>query len=293
MAEIEQELGGGFKINGGLDYSWDKAWDDKIYHPRAALSYETEKWTAAIRWSHKEYIEDQKDSLYKYRGHLTREPEFSVSSPWLKDPASNSSWFRLNAVWGMYRESTVDFSGETISRWGADVQSYLELPLGKRADIFWNIRYGAWFYDHDSLSSDGKQEALSGILGVRFSLGAVEMATGYERRYVWGSSPMFWDAWEKAEKVHQKIRFPVGREVFLSVRGSYDLEGSLADEVTYSLQWINDCMKWELLYHDDRTSGSDDRMSLNMTIFAFPNTPASFGEYRDEDPFARPGGLPK
>ncbi|GHV44150.1 organic solvent tolerance protein OstA [Synergistales bacterium] len=292
MAEIEQQLGGGFKIKGGIDYSWDEAWDDKIYHPYAALSYEVKKWTATVRWSHKEYIEDQKDSLYKYQGHLTREPEVSVSSPWLRDPAINSSWFRLNAVWGMYREKTVSYSSETISRWGAEVQSYLELPVGKLANVFWNVRYGAWFYDRDSLSSDGSQEALGGILGVRYSFGALEMATGYERRYVWGSSPMFWDAWEKAEKIHQKIRFPVGREVFLSMRGSYDLEESLFDEVTYSLQWINDCMKWELFYYNDRTSGSNNRMSLSVAILALPNTPASFGEYKREDPFLRPSDLP-
>ncbi|GHV35568.1 hypothetical protein FACS1894187_08570 [Synergistales bacterium] len=293
MAEVEQQIGGGFSVRAGVDYSWDRAWDDKLYHPRAALSYETNEWTAALRWSRKEYIEDQKNSLYEYRGHLTREPEFSVASPWLKDPALNSSWFRLNAVWGMYREDTVDFSSDTISRWGADVQSYLELPIGKSADVFWNIRYGAWFYDHGSLSMDDRQEVLDGILGIRYSFGAVEMATGYERRHVWGSSPMFWDAWEKAEKIHQKIRFPVGREVFVSARGSYDLDDSLFDKITYSLQWINDCMKWELLYHDDRTSGSDDKMSLSVSILTFPNTQASFGEYKDKDPFMRPSDLPK
>ena len=293
MAEVRQELGGGFEIRGGIDYSWDEAWDDKLYHPYAALSYERNKWTATVRWSHKEYIEDQKDSLYKYQGHLTREPELSVSSPWIKDPAGSSSWFKLNAVWGMYRESTVNFSGETISRWGADVQSYFESPIGKRADVFWNIHYWTWFYDNDSPSSERRQEVLHGILGVRYGFGAIEMATGYERRYVWGSSPLYWDAWEEAEKIHQKIRFPLSREIFLSARGSYDLEESLVNEVTYSLQWINDCMKWELLFRDDRTSGSDDKISLNVAILAFPNTPASFGEYKDNDPFARPDGLPK
>jgi LPS-assembly protein len=288
-AEAEQSLGGGFSVGIGVQHSWDKAWREKIYRPQASLLYENKGWQAAVRWSRDEYIEDQKDSLYEYKGRLDREPEFTVLTPWMKEPALGLSQFRLGAVWGSYRESTPDFAGDTVTRYGATLQSYVEVPLGKTAEFFWSSRYGAWFYDKD----DSDQEIAEGLLGLRYNLGFLEMASGYEHRRVWGESPMMWDSFRDAERLHQKIRFPLGKELFAVLRGSYDLNESMVDEVNYALQWITDCMKWELLYHDERTSDAEDRISLSMSLLAFPNTPASFGEYKDVDPFQRPQDLPK
>jgi LPS-assembly protein len=289
MTEIEQSLGGGFSLEAGVEYSWDDAWDEKIYRPRAALLYENNGWRTALRWTRDEYIEDRKNSLYEYKGRLNRNPEFSVLSPWMKEPVFGVSQLRVNAVIGSYRESTFDFFSDTIARYGVTLQSYTEVPLGNRAEIFLNSRYGAWFYDKD----DSDQEAVEGMAGLRYSLGALELASGYERRRVWGESPMLWDGFRDTERLHQKIRFPLGRELFVSVRGSYDLNESMVDEVHYSLQWINDCMKWELFYHDERAFDAEDKISLTVSILAFPNTPASFGEYRDADPFDRPQDLPR
>ena len=288
MAEIEQSIGNGFTIGGGVEYSWDRAWDEKIYHPYASLSYRRDGWHAAIRWSQDEYIEDQKDSLYEYRGRLDRKPEFTVTTPWWKDPSLQFSWLRAGLSWGNYQERTPDVTNDTITRYGAQLQSYVEVPFGKNAEFFWNVGYKAWFYD----KNDADQEIVEGMWGFRYKLGFLELASGYERRYVWGESPMLWDSYREAEKVHQKIRFPLGRELFVMVRGSYDLNESMVDEVNYALQWINDCMKWELLYRDDRTSGSEDKINLSVSILAYPDTPASFGEYKDTDPFDRPDDLP-
>jgi LPS-assembly protein len=290
MAEVDQQIYDALGIRGGVSYSWDEEWDEKIYHPHVALYYEKGGWQAALRMAWNEYIEDRKDSLYKYKGRLDRKPEFSLLTPWWRDPAL-PAWFRLEASWGSYREKTLHYTGGTVSRWGASAQSYGETPVGAALpgfDFFWNVSYGAWFYD----GNEENQEVLEGFLGLRGHVGALELGLGYERRRVWGDSPMLWDSRREAEKIHQKIRFPLGREFFAAVRGSYDLEESFVDDVHYAIQWVSDCMKWELAYHDDRTSASDDRVSLSVSILAFPNTPASFGEQRDKDPFLRPEDLP-
>lgn len=287
MAEINQSLGAGFAVKAGLEYSWDEPWDEKIYRPYAALSYEHKGWEAVLNWTQNEYIEDQKDSLYKYKGRLDRKPEFIVTSPWLKDRALQISWFRFGLNWGSYREETPMFKNNTIMRYGAQVQSYVEIPLSGVVEVFSNNRYGAWFYDENNAD----QQAIESFWGLRYKLGVVELGSGYERRYVWGQSPMFWDSYRGAEKIHQKIRFPLGKELYAAVRGSYDLNESMVDEVNYGLQWINDCMRWELQYRDDRTSGGENKVNLNVSLLAFPNTPASFGQYKDTDPFERPEGL--
>jgi LPS-assembly protein len=292
MAEVDQNISGALGVRGGVTYSWDEEWDDKIYHPYVSLYYEKGGWQAALRWAWREYIEDRKDSLYKYRGRLDRKPELTLLTPWRQDPAL-PAWFRFGAVWGSYRERTKKplYTGRTVERYGAEVQSYGEMPFGGTLpgfDFFWNASYSAWLYD----VTDENQSILNGFLGLRGRLGSLELGIGYERRFVWGNSPMLWDSYREAEKIHQKLRFPLGREFFAAVRGSYDLEDSFVDDVHYALQWISDCMKWELSYRDDRTSASDDRIGLSVSILAFPNTPASFGEYRGKDPFLRPEDLP-
>ena len=66
------------------------------------------------------------------------------------------------------------------------------------------------------------------------------------------------------------------------------MEISAVDEVNYSLQWVTDCLMWELRYRDDRTSGSNSNIGLSVSVLAYPNTQASFGERRDHDPFEPP-----
>jgi LPS-assembly protein len=288
MAEVEQSMGGGFGVLGGVGYSWDRAWAGKMYHPYGSLFYDRSGWRFSLNWTRNEYVEDQKDSLYEYRGRLDRRPEFEARSPWFRDPALKNSWLSFGALGGDYRERTPDFTNETVARYGAQARSYLEVPMGGGAEFFWDLSGEAWFYDRDGMD----QRVAEGFWGVRYRLGALALGSGYQRRYVWGESPMLWDSRREAERVHQKVRFPIGRELFLQVRGSYDLRDSLVDEVSYALQWVTDCMKWELLYRNDRTSGGEDRVSLGVFILAFPETPASFGQYENTDPFDRPGGLP-
>lgn len=290
MSGVEQSLGGGFWFRGGIEYSWDESWNQKSYRFHSGLWYEDKGWTAGLRWTWNEFITDQKDSLHKYKGRLSRRPEFTLSSPWFKDPAlMDSSWVRFSLAWGQYKEETVDFSNDPVGRYGVKLQSYFEMPLFSSTSVvaFSNTQGTLWFYDKNGMD----QQVLESLWGVRYGWGWLELASAYERRSVWGESPMLWDSYREIQRLHQKVRFPLGREVFLAVRGSYDLNESMIDEVNYALQWISDCMKWELTYRNDRTSGGEDRINLNVVLLAFPNTPASFGQYADDDPFERPQNL--
>lgn len=286
MAEAEQELGGGFSVRGGVAYSWDELWDETIWHPYASLIFERGGWRAALNWTKSEYVQEQKDSQYKYEGRLDRRPEVTVQSPWFR--LYPGSWIAFSASWGSYREETIGYRSDTISRYGAGFRSYYEKSLGAGVDFFSKSQGETWFYDKD----DADQQMLWSLTGLRYRLGVLELATAYERRYAWGEGAMLWDRYRERERVLQKLRFPMGREIFGLVRGSYDLEQSEVDEVFYALQWLTDCMKWELHYVDDRTSGGEDRVGLTLSILAFPDTPASFGQEIDENPFDRPRDLP-
>ena len=156
-------------------------------------------------------------------------------------------------------------------------------------EFFSDATGSLWFYDRD----DADQQMLWSFTGLRYRVGAVELGTAYERRYTWGEGAMLWDQYRERERVHQKLRLPLGKEIYAAFRGSYDLDESMVDEVIYSLQWVVDCMTWDLHFKDDRTSGNDNRVGLSMFIHAFPNTPASFGQNVEADPFARPQDLPK
>jgi LPS-assembly protein len=298
-AELEQGLGGGFGVMLGSSYAWHSAWSEKIHTVRGSLYYDRYGWRVFANWIDREYIGDQKDAFYKYEGYVTRHGELSVLTPWFRDKAFDLGWFRLGASWGRYSEEfpPAEQTDGTVMRYGPEARSYVEVPLSSsfpRAsapNLFWNIRYNAWFYDD---ADDMNQEVLRGFMGIRWRLGAFELGSGYERRFAWGSSPMEWDQYYgyDAEKVRQKVRFPLGKEVFLAAQGSYDFNGELVDQAYYALQWITDCMKWELSYLDDRTSGDDDYFTLHVSLNALPRTPSSFGQYRFEDPFERPWDLP-
>ena len=104
---------------------------------------------------------------------------------------------------------------------------------------------------------------------------------------------MYWDEYGDRERFHQRVRAPLGREVYAAVRGSYDLRERMIDEVVYSLQWDTDCMLWDLHYKSDRTSGGDSSIGLTLTVKAFPDRRVSFGKREETDPFDRPRVVPK
>ena len=290
MIKVEQEINDHFSVIAGIEHSWDEVWRERIWRPYASLIYQNAGWSARVNWSKNEYIEDQKDSLVKFKGRLDRRPEFIITSPYFK--SSNYSWFMLYASYGTYKEMIYGLpDGDSTIRYGIGFRNYFEMPLGrdKSVELFSESRGVAWFYDHN----DADHEMLRSFTGIRYKLGAFELGTGYERQYVWGRSPMRWDQYRERERLHQKIRFPLGREVYTSFRGSYDLDEHMIDEMIYSLQWVTDCMTWDLQYKNDRTVDGDDKIGLSISITAFPHSEASFGQHIERDPFERPKEVPK
>ena len=289
MFELEQELNDYFSVKLGVEHSWDDLWDERVWRPYASLNYSHNGWDAALKWSKNEYITDRKDSLNKFKGRLDRRPEFTVWAPWIK--TSSYSWLRLRADFGSYIETLHGSNEENItSRYGMGFRHYFERPFNdKGLELFTNTEGSVWFYDRE----DADHEMLRSFTGLRYTIGAFEFGTGYERQYVWGKSPMQWDLYRERERIHQKVRFPLGREVYASARGSYDLDESMIDEMHYSLQWVTDCMTWDLHYKDDRTVDGNNEIGLSLTINAFSDRPASFGQSIETDPFDRPKDVPK
>ena len=287
MAEILQQLNDEFSIKVGIEHSWDDVWDEKIWRPYASLMYDKNGWAVRINWSRNEYISDRKDSRYKFKGRLEREPEVIVFAPWYK--SSTYSWMRFYASYGRYEESIYRMPSDgVISRYGMGFRNYWERPYGK-VELFTDSRGEVWKYDRD----DADQEMLRSFMGVRYKIGAFQLGTGYERQFAWGESPMFWDEYKDRERIHQRARVPLGREIFAAIRGSYDLKENMIDEVVYSLQWETDCMIWDLHYKSDRTEDGDSSVGLSLQVKAFPDRRLSFGKREEIDPFDRPREVPR
>ena len=289
MGEVEQKLNDDFTILVGTEHSWDDLWNDRVWRPYSSLIYSHNGWDARLNWSRNEYISDQKDSTHDYKGRLDRRPEFIGWFPWFK--SSLYSWARFHVTYGNYKETMHnerENGGENTSRYGVGFRNYYERPAGK-VEFFSDASGVSWFYDRE----DADHEMLRIFTGLRYKIGAFEMGTGYERQYTWGESAMHWDQYSNRERFHQKIRFLLSGEFYFMMRGSYDLNESMIDEVYYALQWITDCMTWDLHYKDNKMSGGEDEIGLSLSLNAFPNAGASFGQRLDTDPFLRPADVPK
>ena len=284
MLEVEQELNRDFAIRVGVEYSWDDVWDEKIWRPYATLMYDHNGWAAHLNWTSNEYISDKKDSYYEYKGRLDRQPELIVWAPWFRN--SQYSWSRIFATIGSYKETLYMRPQEGFeTRYGIGIRNYAEKRAGD-VELFANTEGVLLMYDGTD------QEMLRSFLGARYKIGVFELGTGYERQYSWGSSPMYWDKYSNRRRVHQRVRFPVGREVYLAFRGSYDLFESMVDETFYSVQWDTDCMIWDFHYKNDRTGNGNDSFGLSIMLKAFPSRTAAFGQRIEVDPFDRPYDIP-
>ena len=285
LAEIEQELNDYFSVRFGTEYSWDDVWDEKIWRPYAILMYNHGGWAAHLKWSDNEYISDKKDSYYEYKGRLDRKPELVVWAPWFRN--SKFSWTRIFATAGIYSERLYNVPEEgSFNRYGVGFRNYYEQKLGSGIEFFANTEGVVLLYD----GSD--QEMLRSFIGLRYKIGVFELGTAYERQYAWGESKMLWDQYSNRRRIHQKIRFPIGREVYLAFRGSYDLFESMVDETLYSIQWDTDCMLWDLHYKNDKTRSGNDSIGLTIELKAFPSRSAAFGQKIEVDPFDRPLDVP-
>lgn len=290
LFEIDQDLGSNLYLSAGFEHSWDEAWNERVFRPHVALSYRYNGWDTTLRWGKNEYIKDQKDTNTEFKGRLERKPEVIITTPYFK--SSSYSWMVISAAYGRFQETIHGQpDGSAVTRYSIGFKNYFEKAIHDKGNVqLFSLSEGiAMFYDNEN--SD--HEMFRSFTGLRYNFGSVELGTGYERQTVWGESPMHWDQYKKRERIHQRIKFPVGREVYLGFRGSYDISEKVLDEMFYSIQWVTDCMVWDLHYKSDRTSGGNDTVGLSLAIKAFPNSPASLGQDKYIDPFDRPAEFPK
>ena len=291
MFEVNQHLSRNLWAMVGTAYSWDEEWDDRVWRPRASLLYGFDSgWSTRLNWSKNQYIDDKKDSHTDFRGRLETAPEFIITSPYYK--SSVNSWMIVYAAFGRFRETIyMEPDSDAILRYGLGFKHYYEKLLRPKNNIelFSNNQAVLWFYDTD----DADQEMLRSFSGLRYTIGAFELGTAFEKQYYWGESAMHWDQYKSRKRFHQKIRFPAGKEVYIALRGSYDFDASIIDEIYYSIQWVTDCMLWDLYYKHDRTVNGDNKIGLSLSLTAFPDSQASFGQELEVDPFLRPRELPK
>lgn len=284
-AFIRQEIGNNFYINAGVEYTWDREWDTKIWRPLASLRHEGSRWFTELRWSRNKYIESQKNAEYQYRGTLDTKPEFIIGTHWNQ---MGSSWYRLLASWGSYRETMlldrVEFTGEWRSRTKFSVETYGERP----GDIspFWGISASTMLYSTGGM----RQDIFSFTAGLRYCIGGISAGSAYKRRWVRGESPMLWDLELTEEKVYQKFDFPIGKYLSVGVLGGYDLEASFVEEMNYSLKYENDCTIFEFVYRNDRNEGGDNRFFMR---FGLVGTDFGFENEEYLNPFNAPKDLPK
>ncbi|MCL1941506.1 MAG: hypothetical protein FWG09_06140, partial [Synergistaceae bacterium] len=273
---------GEFLFLGELEYSWDRMWDEKKFRPDISLRYERPYWFAQLRWRSNQYMEIQKNADYQYRGQLDTAPEFLIGTPWFK---GGEAWYRVSALWGTYRASTILNSGvEETEPWKSRLkltaEGYFESEWGS-ATPFMSLNASMMFYDKESM----RQDVLNSIVGLKYGFGGMKLGTAYARSWVSGETPMNWDKEFENEKIYQMMEVPIGRYFYFCFLGGYDLNASFLEEMNYTLRYLNDCMIWELTYRNDRNWGGENKLFFRV---GFTGTSLEFKNEEKFDPFVAP-----
>lgn len=267
-----QDITDSLSVYADISRAYDKDRDLTKWRPGWGLDYDNAGWRMRAAWSQRELVTLEKRAGRDSRYVVWKEPEIDIMTPWFDDPAAGGK-FRLLASWGRYEDATYG-RGETIRRTGLGAQIYGELGNPRENfHPFYNAVY--WYYDYDADDSDS-QRLLDTVLGIRWKLGNFDMESAYLRRWSWGSSPMYWDAYDPREEVYQEIGYTIPThkpEISwkLGVRAAYDLRDDDLSEMLYKVAYDQHCMLWEAIYRDDR-GGDDSWFGLKLTIKAFPES---------------------
>lgn len=280
---VTQRLAPGWSTFLITAYEYDKSEDDSAWRPSWGMDYSRSPagWHGRLLWSQRESVDlDDVAGVKDYEGTLWREPEFYLYGPWWRDPASGAYW-RLAGTWGSYEEGAVE-----EDRRGLGMSVYQEWSAGSKVSPFARMDY--WYYDYADADT---QKVTDLAAGFRWGLGKVGLRSAYVRRWVEGSSPMKWDAYNEIERVYQRISVPLSTEWLISLRGGYDLIGEDLEEMLYEVKLDQGCLLWELTYRDDR-DGNDDWAGLKLTVTAYPDSPLAFQDETVYIPGGRPKGVP-
>ena len=285
---LKQRLGKGTSIFAGVEYSYDKDTEAKVYRPSWGVRTSRNGWRASLEWRQREKLEIVKSFGDTYRNVLHREPEYTITSPWWKLGSLSGFTWRVGGIWGEYevahaRRGSIPSS----SRFVGNIQAQY---IGKTGAIrpFWRGQYRYFSYS----GSEETQEVSSMWIGLRTQVGELDFAAAWFSQGVKGRSPMSWDRASKREDVYAEVGTPLGADFYFSARAGYDVYRSRLGEMAYRFVLDHDCSQWELVYRDDQV-GKDDWVGLRFIVKAFPETPLVFGEQKLSKPFPEQGAFPR
>ena len=259
------------------------------WRPSWGANYANNGWSSRIEWSEREYITVEKKIGSDQNYVIWKKPEWELTTPWWRDGVTQA-FFRLNAGYGRYEDATHGPS-EEVSRRTLGVEMYQKLSGKGQIEPFYHLTYK----HHDYSSSDTSQQILDGVFGAKWKIGLVDAQTAYVRRWVWGSSPMGWDSWDEKESIYQRLAYTFKtskpEEYWrASVRAGWDIMEKNLAEMVYELSYNQHCLRWDLTYRDQR-QGSDDWLSLTLTVNAYPESPLSLSDNQIFEPNTPPPSL--
>lgn len=257
-----RDMGDGLSLFAESAYEYDSDVEEKEYRPEWGLNLNNNGWTGHLKWSQREPRDTELRSGEIYRTTLWRDPEFYIRTPWWDDPASDNTFFSLSGSWGSYeeREKSTDRTS-----WGLHLKG--EGDLGTSISHYWRANYR--YFDY---SAGDTQEVTELILGLRYSLGDIDLGSSYRRRWADGGSPLWWDDYDELEKFYQQVDIPFVNDTRFKFRTSYNIQTEEFNERIYQLTVDRDCLKWIFIYRDDLVDENDDWAAVRLVIKAFPDT---------------------
>jgi LPS-assembly protein len=291
QARFHQSLTSSTEVYAVLNRLYDKDTEDLAWRPEWGLRWGDRGWTGLLRWTQRELYSVERNSGETDRYVVWRDPEFLLTGPWRRDLPTNG-WWRPFLSWGSYEDATTA-PGETYRRLGAGLELYVEPSSWGQVRPFFHVT--GWGYGYDD-EADDRQGIVDAEMGLRYSLGQVDLMSAFVRRWTSGESPMGFDAPDDREDVYQELLFTFLRPTAdtswkLGLRGAYDLLEEEFGEFVARLIYDQHCLLWELVYRDD-LKGTDDWVGVRMEIKAYPQVKAEFGSETLYDPGKRPEGLP-
>jgi LPS-assembly protein len=281
-AVLRQKIGRELSVYAGIERAYDEDLDETEWRPRWGVDYSLSGWDMSARWTRKELLSVERKAGITTRHILERNPEIDISSPWFPDAVTGGQ-FRVFGAWGQYEEN----GSQTHERSGLGAQISGDFWSSRNFRPFYNVYYMNYMYDDDVFDS---QEIVDARVGALWNIGGVGFGTAYLRQWVWGRSPMIWDAYSKREEIYQQIEFSLPTKSddtswIIGLRAAYDLMDEEFAEMVYKVAYDKHCLIWEAIYRDDRR-GDDDWMGLSVSIKELPHGGLRlFGEELS-DPFS-------
>jgi len=258
--------------------------DDGItqWRPEAGLDYITKTgWRSRLYFVENELVSTQMILGVTKRYNVSRKPEFSIDSPvFFKDfdPANIS----FKAMYGQYYDDQAPQAGWTNRLLlQANLNSNFKFKLFNFLTPFYTGSYQYFKYSDDT---NDTQRVCDAYVGVRYKIGAFNMSTRYDRRWVYGLSPFGFDRYANNIYLNQTLSFPLPigpswSKWTVALSGYYDFTMDRFPVLNYSLTYNKHCYTW-MLWGRREFYGTENLLGLVFYINARPDKKISIGSER-------------